>query len=329
MTETAKPVIATAGAGRMGQGIAQVFAHGGYAVTMIDLKQRPTGEARETGTRALGEIERTLGFLASLDVITEAQAQRILGRISFIPAGGAEQALAGAGIIFEGVPEVLEIKQQALGLISRAADPGALIASTTSTMLVTQLAGFVTGPERFLNAHWLNPAYLIPLVEVSPGPATTEATVERLMALLGSIGKVPVRCAASPGYIVPRLQAAAMNEAARMVEDGVASPAEIDQAVRVGFGLRYASMGLLEFIDWGGVDILYYATNYLNKALDAERFQVPEIIEKMMRDGRLGMREGQGFYDFSEMDVDAYQRQMLSRFVTLLKQMELLPPAAD
>ncbi|MDP6109941.1 MAG: 3-hydroxyacyl-CoA dehydrogenase family protein, partial [Rhodospirillales bacterium] len=141
--------------------------------------------------------------------------------------------------------------------------------------------------------------------------------------------KVPVRCSASPGYIVPRLQAAAMNEAVRMVEEGVASPAEVDEAVRVGFGVRYATMGLVEFIDWGGVDILYYASNYLRDALGAERFQVPDVVHEMMEDGRRGMREGKGFYDFSEIDVDEFQRNMLARFVALLKHMELLPPPAD
>ncbi|MCH8963562.1 MAG: hypothetical protein IIB58_01270 [Planctomycetes bacterium] len=99
--------------------------------------------------------------------------------------------------------------------------------------------------------------------------------------------------------------------------------------MRVGFGVRYATMGLIEFIDWGGVDILYYASNYLRQALDADRFKVPALIEEMMADGRRGMRDGQGFYDFREMDVDDFQRRMLARFVGLLKHLDLLPPPAD
>ena len=184
-------------------------------------------------------------------------------------------------------------------------------------------------PARFLNAHWLNPAYLIPLVEVSPGPATARESTASLMTLLKHVGKRPVRCAARPGYIVPRLQAAAMNEAVRMVEEGVASPAEIDEAVRVGFGVRYATMGLIEFIDWGGVDILYYASNYLKDALPDRRFEPPPVIAEMMEDGRRGMREGQGFYDYREMDVAVYQHDMLARFVRLLSHMELLAAPAD
>jgi len=324
----ALPQIAAAGAGRMGQGIAQVFAYTGYEVSLIDLKKRPDTETVPFANNALMQIEKNLRFLASLDVFPEDKIPPIMARIHFQAESEADQALSQADFIFEGVPEVLKIKESALGRISQANEQ-AVIASTTSTMLVTQLADFVHNPARFLNAHWLNPAYLIPLVEVSPDPATARESTASLMALLKHVGKRPVRCAARPGYIVPRIQAAAMNEAARMVEEGVASPAEIDEAVRVGFGIRYATMGLIEFIDWGGVDILYYASNYLKDALPDPRFEPPPVIAKMMEDGRRGMREGQGFYDFREMDVTAYQHDTLARFVRLLNHMELLAAPAD
>ncbi len=103
-----------------------------------------------------------------------------------------------------------------------------------------------------------------------------------MKALLESIGKVPVVCAARPGYIVPRIQALAMNEAARMVEEGVASAEDIDKAINYGFGFRFAVLGLLEFIDWGGGDILYYASRYLKGALGSERYRAPEIVERNM-----------------------------------------------
>ena len=111
--------------------------------------------------------------------------------------------------------------------------------STTSTMLVDTLAEFVTHKERFINAHWLNPAYLVPLVEMSPGKHTDPAVTAKLKAMLEGIGKVPVICAARPGYIVPRIQALAMNEAARMVEEGVASAEDLDKAIKYGFGFRF------------------------------------------------------------------------------------------
>ncbi|MGH8695359.1 MAG: 3-hydroxyacyl-CoA dehydrogenase family protein, partial [Burkholderiales bacterium] len=177
-------------------------------------------------------------------------------------------------------------------------------------------------------AHFLNPAYLIPLVEVSPAKTTAERTFAALKALLESAGKVVVRCAPSPGYIVPRLQVAAMNEAARLVEEGVATPADIDKAVRAGFGPRYATMGLCEFIDYGGVDILYYASNSLARALDA-RYQAPGIVKQLMDAGKRGAREGEGLYDWRERDLAAYQRDLVGRFVALFRHLELLRPPGE
>ena len=185
-------------------------------------------------------------------------------------------------------------------------------------------------PRRFLNVHWLNPAYLIPLVEISPGKATDPAIIAQVKTLLEGIGKVPVVCAATPGFIVPRIQALAMNEAARMVEEGVASAEDIDKAIRYGFGFRYAVLGLLEFIDWGGGDILYYASRYLEGALGSDRYRAPEVISRNMREGRIGLRTGAGFLDYSGLDVDAYREQRLATLVDLLRHFGLArPPVLD
>jgi 3-hydroxybutyryl-CoA dehydrogenase len=165
----------------------------------------------------------------------------------------------------------------------------------------------------------------MPLVEMSPGHNSSEDATASMQALLESIGKQPVICAASPGFIVPRIQALAMAEAARCVEEGVASAEDVDKAVRIGFGVRYAVLGLLEFIDWGGGDILYYATQYLAGSLDDKRFSVPEIIESNMRENRNGIRDGQGFYDYRERDVEAYRQERMGDFVKLLQHLSLLP----
>ena len=181
-------------------------------------------------------------------------------------------------------------------------------------------------PERFLNAHWLNPAFLIPLVELSPGARTDPGVTERLKSLLEAIGKVPVVCAARPGYIVPRIQALAMNEAARMVEEGVASAEDIDKAIKYGFGIRYANLGMLEFIDYGGGDILYYASRYLTGALGSERYAAPEIIERNMAEGRIGLKTGKGFLDYSALDIEAYRAGRLKALVDMLGFMGLSRP---
>jgi 3-hydroxybutyryl-CoA dehydrogenase len=170
---------------------------------------------------------------------------------------------------------------------------------------------------------------LVPLVELSPTKTTDRAVVEEMKALLTSIGKVPVECAASPGYIVPRIQALAMNEAARLVEEGVASAEDIDKAVKYGFGFRFAVLGLLEFIDWGGGDILFHASRYLAGAMGDQRFAAPQVVHTNMAEGRNGLRDGKGFYDYSAMDIAAYRRSRLAEFFRMLQQAGLVMPPAD
>jgi 3-hydroxybutyryl-CoA dehydrogenase len=323
---TARPLVVCLGAGRMGRGIAVAFAYAGHAVTMIDVKPRSAEKFAKLEAEALDEVGKTLASLSRFGLLTDEEAKAVIARVSVIPSSGRTAALEHAGIVFEGVPEVVELKREVLATASKSVEPGVIIASTTSTILVDDLSGAVEHPRRFLNAHWLNPAYLIPLVEISPGGATDPAIIEQVKALLEGIGKVPVVCAATPGFIVPRIQALAMNEAARMVEEGVASAEEIDKAIRYGFGFRYAVLGLLEFIDWGGGDILYYASRYLEGALGSDRYRAPDVISNNMRDGRIGLRTGAGFLDYSGLDIDAYREKRLAALVDMLRHFGLARP---
>jgi 3-hydroxybutyryl-CoA dehydrogenase len=326
----ARAMIACLGAGRMGRGIAVAFAYAGHDVVMIDVKTRAAEQFATLRADALGEIRKTLASLARFGLLAHHEADAVIARVSVVPAEDMAAALAGAGIVFEGVPEVVDLKREVLGAASKCVEPDTIIASTTSTILVDDLSGAVRRPERFLNVHWLNPAYLIPLVEISPGTVTDPAILARVKALLEGIGKVPVVCAATPGFIVPRIQALAMNEAARMVDEGVASAEDIDKAIRYGFGFRYAVLGLLEFIDWGGGDILYYASRYLESALGSDRYRAPEVISRNMREGRIGLRTGAGFLDYSGLDVDAYREQRLAALVDMLRHFGLAkPPVLD
>ncbi len=320
--------IVALGAGRMGRGIAQVFATAGHDVTILDFKDRPADDAEELLDTAKAEVAENLAFLQSLDVIDVDDIDIILARVHLAANDAAPDLLAKAEFIFEGVPETLEAKKDAIARASELAGDDTIIASTSSTMLPEELAGFSVRPNHFLNAHFLNPAYLIPLVEVSPGDAADVAVQDRLMALLEEIGKTPVICRHSPGYIVARLQCIAMNEAVRMVEEGIATAEDIDRAVRTGFGIRYATMGLIEFTDWGGVDILYYASNYLSRTV-GDRFAAPEILGKLMERGDLGLKTGKGIYDFADTDTDAYRREKLSTFVDLLRHLDLMPVDAS
>ena len=326
----ARETIACLGAGRMGRGIAVAFAYAGHAVVMIDVKARSAEQFATLEAEALGEIRKTLASLARFGLLAEADAEVVIALVSVAPAQKMAAALASADIVFEGVPEVVELKREVLASASKCVGLEIVIASTTSTILVDDISGAVDHPERFLNVHWLNPAYLIPLVEISPGATTDPAVIAKVKALLEGIGKVPVVCAATPGFIVPRIQALAMNEAARMVEEGVASAQDIDKAIRYGFGFRYAVLGLLEFIDWGGGDILYYASRYLEGALGSDRYRAPEVISRNMDEGRIGMRTGAGFLDYAGLDVDAHRERRLAELVDLLRHFGLArPPVLD
>lgn len=327
--EVGEASIAVVGIGRMGRGIALSFAYAGYPVSLVDSEQRSDDSFNELVQLSTEELQAELDFLQSVNVISARQSAEILPRIRILPHQSGSDVLPQADFIFEAVSEVVAIKQSTYAWLSEVAGPHSIIASTTSTMLANTLAEFVQNPERFSNAHWLNPAYLMPLVEISPSQSTSDQTVSRLRALLEKIGKKPVVCAASPGYVVSRLQALVLNEAARLAEEGVASVEDIDTAVKVGFGIRYATLGPLEFADWGGGDILYHASNYLADNIDRERFAPADIVKHNMENSKNGLRDGVGFYDYRNRDVDAYRQERLNSFVGLLQHLDLMPNAKD
>lgn len=322
----ARAIIACVGAGRMGRGIAHAFAYAGHDVRLIDAKPRDATAREKLFGEARAEIRGTLAQIADLGGFEKSAIDRIMARVSFHGHDAAQVAFNGAHIVFEAVPETEEAKRDGFAFIDRFADADAIVASTTSTFLSTQLSGFSGRPKRFLNAHWLNPAFIVPLIEVSPTPQTDRVVLAEFNALLEAIGKVPVVCAASPGYIVPRIQALAMNEAARLVEEGVATAEDVDKAVKYGFGFRFAILGLLEFIDWGGGDILYYASRYMAGAMNDKRFEAPQIVHANMATGRNGLRDGKGFFDYTRMDVPAYRRERLAAFMKALKDAGLAKP---
>ncbi len=320
------PGIVAVGAGRMGRGIAIAFAWAGHPIALVDLKRRDDAGWARLVDEARRDIGSSLSMLAELGACAPDDVERIARRVSFVRSDDAPAALAHAQLVFEGVPETLEAKREALGRIGELAPAEAIVASTTSTILVTELAPMIAHPERLLNAHWLNPAYLIPLVELSVHPGTDARVTSSLRERLEDIGKVPVVCGPAPGYIVPRLQALMMNEAARMIEEGVASAEEIDRATRYGLGLRFAAIGVVEFIDYGGNDILYHASRHLSQAVSAERYAAPAIVDRLMHEGRIGLKTGAGFYEYADRDVPAYRRDVLARTLGMLRHAGLYRP---
>ncbi len=320
----AEPRIAVVGPGRMGVGIALACAIGGFRVDLIDLKLRDDPMA--SLCRARDSFEEQLELIVALGVVGHAEGAACRERLALHPApAGADSALERSTTIVEAVPERLDAKRDAFGQICAAVPDNAVIASTTSSFLSDSLAEHVTRPERFVNTHWLNPAYLIPLVEVSPSARTSEDTLAATVATLRQVGKVPVTVNPSPGYIVPRLQALVMNEAARMWEEGIASADDIDTATRVGFGLRFAVLGVIEFIDWGGVDTLLYASRYLRDELGAERFDPPQTVADRVERGAMGMSAGEGLRDFTAVNRAQLQKERTEQLVALLRHLDLLP----
>lgn len=321
---------AAVGAGRMGRGIAIAFAYAGHRVALVDLRVRSPEQWQRLREEARAEIGGCLAGLAQLGVVDGRQAESIAARIELVDAQGASAALAQAELVFEAVPETMQAKRDAFEWINRDCADHAIVTSTTSSILVTQLAQLVRRPERFLNMHWLNPAYLIPVVELSTHEGTDPEVLQRTRELMEGIGKLPVVCGPTPGYIVPRLQALIMNEAARMIEEGAATATEIDKATRFGLGLRFAALGVVEFIDFGGCDILHHASREMGQSLDPHRFAAPGVVGRMVEQGHLGVKTGSGFYDYSGRDLAAYRGDVLARTLGQLRHAGLWrPPAAQ
>ena len=308
--------VAVLGPGRIGRQIALAFALGGARVVLVDLKTRSVADAERVLTDARTEIARDARLMVEEAVITEPDEAAALARIEDRVGLGD---LGDCTFVQEALPESVELKREIFKRLAGRIGPAAVVASTSSTISPSHLADVVDRPERFLVAHWLNPAHIIPLVEVVPGPRTAPETVQTTLARLERLGKVPVRCNDSPGFIGPRMQVLLMNEAVRLVEEGVATPEDVDKAFRAGMGFRYASVGIFEFIDWGGVDILYRASRYMTEAVGDDRFRPARLVEQKMAHNELGPKTGRGFFDYAGDRRATFETQKIRALLRQLK----------
>jgi 3-hydroxybutyryl-CoA dehydrogenase len=310
--------IAIVGAGRMGIGIATALLLSGQdcRIALVDLKERKQGEENHALNRAVAEIRANLSLLHELGVL-EGSADRLLSGLSMHRELG--QAVTGCEFVFEAVPEKPDLKRALIGRMEPLLEEDAIIASATSTIDLPTFWEAARRPERIVTAHWLNPAFIIPLVEVSTGEKTSAEAAEKTRRFLIQAGKIPVMIKDSPGFIVPRIQVAAMNEAVRIVEEGVASPEDVDTAIKAGFGFRLAVLGLIEFIDLGGLDILFHASRFLYERFGRDQYRPLETIVEKMEKGEVGPRSGRGFYDYSTVDREAMFMKRYRGFVELLK----------
>lgn len=265
--------IGICGTGLMGASMAQIFAEQGYE------------------TKIYGRTE------ASLE-----RAKKIIhlnGRGNLVYTTSLED-LKNSDLIIESIVEDLEIKQEFFEKLSRIVGPETILATNTSGLSVNAVGARIDRKERFLGMHWFNPSHLIPLIEIIRNEETEDLYVKKVYELAVAIGKKPVICRNDvPGFIANRIQFAVLRECMDIVEKGTATVADVDQVMKYGLGFRYAAYGPFEVADFGGLDTFYHISEYLNRDL-CDSGKPQRLIEDLYRAGHYGVKNGHGFYDYSD-----------------------------
>jgi 3-hydroxybutyryl-CoA dehydrogenase len=275
--------IAVLGAGTMGHGIAQVAAFAGYRVILRDVE-------REALARAVRSIERNLDKGIQLGKLTDEERDMTLQRIR-----GATRLTetADADLFIEAAPEVLEIKQNILREVEAIAHQPFIFASNTSSLSITEIARASSSPERVVGMHFFNPVHIMRLLEIVKGEETSDETVEAAREVGRRMKKEPITVKDVPGFASSRLGVALGLEAMRMIEQDVASAKDIDTAMELGYN---HPVGPLRLTDLVGLDVRLKIAEYLHTALGEETFRPPEILRRMVSEGKLGKKSGEGFY---------------------------------
>jgi len=278
--------VAVLGAGTMGHGIAQVCAGVGCQVALQDIDDAAVG-------RGLARIQANLDKGVELGKVTAEDRDAALGRIRTTTS--IADACRDADLVIEAAPESLELKQEIFAQVDAAAPEHALLATNTSSLSIEEMARTLRNPGRFLGLHFFNPVHIMKLVEVVWGPDTTDSTRLAGAAFARRLDKEPVVVRDAPGFASSRLGIVLGMEAIRMVEEGVASPEDIDRAMELGY--RHP-MGPLKLTDLVGLDVRLGIAEYLHRTLDSEAFRPPELLRRMVAEGKLGKKSGQGFYSW-------------------------------
>jgi 3-hydroxybutyryl-CoA dehydrogenase len=275
--------VAVLGAGSMGHGIAQVSAMAGHEVVLRDIET----ELVEDGIEG---IRSNLAEGVDREKVTEAEMDATLDRIS--GTTDLSDAVSDADLVVEAVPEDMDIKQDVFADVEASAPDDAIIASNTSSLSVTEMASVLDHPERAVGLHFFNPPHIMDLVEIVVAEQTSDAVESRAVDYVEGIEKEAVVVRDSAGFATSRLGLALGLEAIRMVEQGVASPADIDAAMRKGYGYP---MGPIELGDHVGLDVRLHIAEHLREEL-GERFKPPQALRRKVRAGNLGKKSGEGFY---------------------------------
>lgn len=289
--------IAVLGSGIMGHGIAQVSAMAGYSVVLRDIEQSFLDKAME-------KIKWSLNKLVEKEKLTQADADRIFARIT--PVIDLKQALSGADLLIEAVPEDMNVKKKVYAEVDSVADSKMLYASNTSTLPITEMAALTNRPDRFIGLHFFNPPQLMPLVEVIPGGRTNDSMVAMAMEFVKKVGKQPVLCKKDvAGFIVNRVFIPLVHEAVYCQERDNVPMSTIDSAVK--FKMSFP-MGIFELADYTGLDVIHKATVEMHSR-DSKVINPHLKVKQLFDEKNLGQKTGKGFYEYKG---DKYERVNLT-----------------
>lgn len=299
----------------MGPGIADEFARSGRRAFLME----PGAERLEA---ALGRVRDAHDVLREAGCITAEDAAKAVGLVQGTTS--LEEACIDADLVIEAVTEDMHVKNALFRQIDTLAPDRALLATNTSGLSVTQIARATGRPERVCGLHFFNPAYVVPLVEVVQGEATSEETAAGVYDLCTGIGKQPVRVRRDvPGFVANRLQFAVFREAVHLLEEGVATAEDIDRALQAGPGFRYSFMGQLKTADLAGLDVFLAISSYLFADLSGAT-SPPEGLKQMVAEGKTGVKSGAGYYDYAN---GAGDRLVMERDRLLLRVRRVLEAA--
>ncbi len=274
----------------MGHGIAQTFAQGGWDVWLVDL--RP-----DILQHALFQLRADLGLFQEQGILTAEESEVILSRIHVTV--NPDEAVRDAEFVTEAVSEDIGVKKSVFKMLDEQAPKDAILASNTSGLNVSEIAAATRTPARVVGTNRWKPPHIIPLVEIMKGENTTEETLERTRRVLNGIGKKPITILKPiQGFVGNRLQMALFREALSLLEKGVASVEDIDTAVSFGPGFRYPVLGPFRVSDFGGLDVFHHLSEELFNDLDRSSAP-PSRMKRLVENGRIGIKSGGGFYDYS------------------------------
>jgi 3-hydroxybutyryl-CoA dehydrogenase len=300
--------VAVVGAGLMGHGIALQFALGGRDVWLNDLTE-------DALSRAMDSVRTSMGTLQAVGLVDGDAVVQALERVH--TEVSLDKALSGAGLVIEAVFEDLDLKRSVFKRLDAVSGGAAILASNTSSFMASQLAPETEHPERVVVANWWNPPYLLPLVEVVPGPNTASETVDTLCGILSAVGKSPVVLRKeSLGFIGNRMQFALLREAVSIVEQGIASAEDVDTVVKTSFGRRLSVAGPLEVFDIAGWDTITAIVDQLFPEIERSP-DTPAILRGMVDRGELGLKSGRGFYPWTEESAASVRGRVAQALATL------------